>query len=148
MNHLTSLFYNLVKSPFKRRTPSSKKEDPKQEDEKSPQLKVFAADCSLRFDKMKLRKENQIQNEGTFVKIFYIDLIIPYQSFEIYLKEEEESIRSVIREAENLAILIEAEELISKQIDEPPQTELHTDGYLDNNYFWKTYNIDVDLSEL
>jgi hypothetical protein len=73
MKHLNSIFYYLVKSPFKRRTPCSKKENPLEEDEKSPQLKVFVADCSLRFDKMKLRKENQLQNEGTFVKIFYIE---------------------------------------------------------------------------
>ena len=38
-----------------------------EEETKFPQLKVFAEDCLLRFYKMKLRKENQLQEKGKFV---------------------------------------------------------------------------------
>jgi len=56
--------------------------------------------------------------------------------------------QSIIKEAENIAILIQAEELISNQMNESSQMEINADAYLDNNYFWKTYSINMDLSEL
>jgi len=64
--------------------------------------------------------------------------------------------RIIEREVEDLTISIQAEELKMDNIEDNkhipeiiyPESSVTSQRYFDNNYFWKDYNVNLDLSDL
>jgi hypothetical protein len=60
------------------------------------------------------------------------------------------------KEVEYLTISIQAEELKMNNIEQNthipdityPESSVISQRYFDNNYFWKDYNVNIDLSDL
>jgi hypothetical protein len=66
INYLKNVF-SIVKSPFKRRASFNFQDVTAEEEEKFTQLRIFAFDCSLRFERMKIKRENLLEEKGKFV---------------------------------------------------------------------------------
>jgi hypothetical protein len=68
------------------------------------------------------------------------------------LKEEQELFNLFDKsEKENLAVSIAIEEIKSLNIEESKHDKddfSELEVYYDNNYYWKSYNIDYDMSDL